>query len=150
MTGKELFCHDPGSGFILDSVGPWVTFAQSSHEVFSKVHNHKSMHARVKGYASVDSENSEPYNGFTCTQMRHNNIVTSRYKMFILTKAWFRLCCFIYLVSVRTFCVMYDHTFLNLQITGSDIRQHIKWVVSLVIAYGHFNLPQGFVRVCIG
>ena len=37
--------------------------------------------------------------------------------------------------------------FLNLQITRSDIRPHIKWAVSLVIAYGHFNLPQGFVWV---
>ena len=45
--------------------------------------------------------------------------------------------------------VMYDHTFLNLQITRSDIRLHIKWAVSLVIAYGHFNLPQGFVWVCM-
>ena len=42
---------------------------------------------------------------------------------------------------------MYDHTFLNLQITSTDIKPHIKWVVSLVIAYGHFNLPQGFVWV---
>ena len=39
--------------------------------------------------------------------------------------------------------------FLNLQITRSDIRPHIKWAVSLVIAYGHFNLPQGFVWVCM-
>ena len=35
------------------------------------------------------------------------------------------------------------HTFLNLQITRSDISPHIKWAVSLVIAYGHFNLPRG-------
>ena len=35
--------------------------------------------------------------------------------------------------------------FLNLQITRSDVRPHIKWAVSLVIAYGHFNLHQGFV-----
>ena len=27
--------------------------------------------------------------------------------------------------------------------------QHIKWAVSLVIAYGHFSLPQEFVRVCM-
>ena len=40
--------------------------------------------------------------------------------------------------------------FLNLQIIRSDIRPHIKWVVSLVIAYGHFNLPLGFVWVCMG
>ena len=33
--------------------------------------------------------------------------------------------------------------FQNLQITRSDIRPHIKWAVSLVTAYGHFNLPQG-------
>ena len=45
-------------------------------------------------------------------------------------------------VLVRTFDVMYDHTFLNLQITRSDIRPHIKWAVSLVIAYGHFNLKH--------
>ena len=39
---------------------------------------------------------------------------------------------------------------LKLQIARSDIRPHIKWGVSLVIAYGFFNLPQGFVRVCMG
>ena len=27
---------------------------------------------------------------------------------------------------------------------------HVKWAVSLVIADGHFNLPQGFVWVCSG
>ena len=37
----------------------------------------------------------------------------------------------------------------NLQITRSDIRPHIKWVVRLVTAYGHFNLPWGIVWVCI-
>ena len=40
--------------------------------------------------------------------------------------------------------------FLNLQITRSDIRPHIKWAVSLVIAHGHVYLPQGFVWVCMG
>ena len=40
--------------------------------------------------------------------------------------------------------------FLNLQITRPDFRPHIKWAVSLVIPYGHFNLPRGFVWVCIG
>ena len=53
------------------------------------------------------------------------------------------------MVSVRTFSVMCNHTLpigiLNLQITKSDIRPHIKWSVSLVTAHGHFNLPQGFV-----
>ena len=34
--------------------------------------------------------------------------------------------------------------FLNLQITTSDVRPHIKWAVSLMIAYGNINLPQGF------
>ena len=45
--------------------------------------------------------------------------------------------CLMTLVSIRTFSVMYDHTFQNLQITRSDIRPHIKWAVILVIAYGH-------------
>ena len=39
---------------------------------------------------------------------------------------------------------------LNLQSTRSDIRPHIKWAVSQVIAHGNFNLPQGFVWVCMG
>ena len=37
--------------------------------------------------------------------------------------------------------------FQNLQITRSDIGPYIKWAVSLVIAYGHFNLPREFVWV---
>ena len=46
---------------------------------------------------------------------------------------------------------MYDHTFTKLaKITRSDVRPHIKWAVSLVSAYGRFNLPQGFVWVCLG
>ena len=45
---------------------------------------------------------------------------------------------------------MQDHDFLNLQVTRSDMRPHIKWAVSLVIAYGHFNLPQGFVWLSMG
>ena len=40
---------------------------------------------------------------------------------------------------------MLDHTFLNLQITKSDIT----WPVSLVIAYGRFSLHQPFVWVCM-
>ena len=39
--------------------------------------------------------------------------------------------------------------FLKLHITRSDITPHIKWAVCLVIAYGHFIVPRGFVRVCI-
>ena len=37
--------------------------------------------------------------------------------------------------------------FLKLQITRSDIKPHIKWAVSLLIAYGQFNFPQGFMWV---
>ena len=37
--------------------------------------------------------------------------------------------------------------FLKLQITRSEIRPHIKWAVSLVTAYGHFNFPQDFVSI---
>ena len=44
----------------------------------------------------------------------------------------------------------YDRTFLNLQITRPDITPHIKWAVSLGITYSHFNLPQGFVWICMG
>ena len=40
-------------------------------------------------------------------------------------------------LSVRTFGIMYDHTFLSLHITRSEIRPHIKWAANLVIAYGH-------------
>ena len=40
------------------------------------------------------------------------------------------------MVSVRTFGVMYDHTFYKqVQISRSDIRPHIKWAVSLVILH---------------
>ena len=39
---------------------------------------------------------------------------------------------------------MYDHTFFfNLKIARSYISPHIKWAVSLVFAYGHFNVPLG-------
>ena len=38
---------------------------------------------------------------------------------------------------------MFDHTLLNLRITRSDIRPHIKWAVNHVITHGHFNLLQG-------
>ena len=41
----------------------------------------------------------------------------------------------------------YEHTFLNLKITISDIRPHINWVVILVIAYVHFNIPEEFMWV---
>ena len=50
-----------------------------------------------------------------------------------------------HLVSYKT--ILFE--FLNLQIIISNIRPHTKWVVSLVIAYGHFNLPHGFVCVSV-
>ena len=49
-----------------------------------------------------------------------------------------------------SFGVTYDHTFSKLANHQSDIKPQIKEAVSLVIAYGHFNLLQGFVWVCIG
>ena len=62
----------------------------------------------------------------------------------------FGLCCLIIPgLSKDIRCHVQPYFFLNLQVTESDIRPHIKWAVSLVITYGHFNLPQGFVWVCI-
>ena len=45
---------------------------------------------------------------------------------------------------------MYDHTFSKL--VHHQIRHQAthRVAVSLVIAYGHFNLPQGFVWVYMG
>ena len=44
---------------------------------------------------------------------------------------------------------MYDHAlFEACKITRSDVGPHVKWVISLVIAYGHFNLPYGFEWAC--
>ena len=57
--------------------------------------------------------------------------------------------------------------FLNLQITRYDIRPHIKWAVSLVIAYGYLiclgglcgyvwvdmltlSLPRGVLHIALG
>ena len=39
---------------------------------------------------------------------------------------------------------------INFHVTRSDTRTHIKWAVSLVIAYGHFDIPHGFAWVCTG
>ena len=38
---------------------------------------------------------------------------------------------------------------LSLQITRADIKPQVKWAVNLVIVDGHFNLPQGFVCICM-
>ena len=45
------------------------------------------------------------------------------------------LCCLM-TPGLRTFSVMYDHTFYKqVQISRSDIRPHTKWAVSLVILH---------------
>ena len=55
-----------------------------------------------------------------------------------------------FLVAVRVFSTMYDHTlFLCWQITRADIRSQVKWAVNFVIADGHLNLPEGFAWVCM-
>ena len=47
-------------------------------------------------------------------------------------------------------CYVWPYVFRYLQITRSDIRPHIKWAITaLVIAFGHFNLPQELVWVCM-
>ena len=87
-----------------------------------------------------------------------NDNTSSEYKDLVLNvwspqmSSWFTrvglgLCC---LMTPGLSKDIRVHTFPNLQFTRSDIRPHIKWAVSLVIAYGHFNLPQGFVWVCKG
>ena len=51
--------------------------------------------------------------------------------------------------GLRTFGVMFIlFFFLNFN-SPYQTSGHIKLVVRLVIAYGHFNLPQGFVCVCM-
>ena len=45
---------------------------------------------------------------------------------------------------------MYDHQFSKLANPHINDQATPKWSVSLVIAYGHFNLNQGFVSVCVG
>ena len=51
---------------------------------------------------------------------------------------WFGLCCLVTPGLSKASCMTI--LFLNLQITISGIRPHIKWAVSLVIAYGQFIL----------
>ena len=48
----------------------------------------------------------------------------------------------------RVFTATLTILFLNLQITRSDIRPDIKWAVSLVIAYGLFNLSLSTTFFC--
>ena len=54
---------------------------------------------------------------------------------------WFGLCCLVTPGLRKASCMTI--LFLNLQITISDIRPHIKCAVSLVIAYGEFILLGG-------
>ena len=42
-----------------------------------------------------------------------------------------------------SFGVIFDHTFLNLEIIRSEIRPHLNWTVSLVIAYGNLIFLMG-------
>ena len=37
----------------------------------------------------------------------------------------------------------------RLQAPDQNTRPHIKWAVRLLIVHGHFNLPLGFVQVCV-
>ena len=46
-----------------------------------------------------------------------------------------------------TFGVMYDYTFSNLQINRLEVREHMKWIVIPVIAYGSLNFLQ---VICVG
>ena len=46
-------------------------------------------------------------------------------------------------LSKDIWCHVWPYFFLNLQIARSDIRPHMKWVVSLVFAYGHFQFSSG-------
>ena len=88
-----------------------------------------------------DNINVTPSQGYPLFSFQHDHQSSWHYA----TGVW---CCLI-LISVRTFCFMYDHTFfLYLQITRADIRPQVKWAVNLVIADGHFNLPRGFVDKC--
>ena len=56
-------------------------------------------------------------------------------------------------LSYRTIdaCHCNDQGFLSKALAFCTMIQtsvpHVKWAVSLVIAYGHFNLPQG---LCVG
>ena len=66
--------------------------------------------------------------------------------------AWrFSLCCLMtpgLRKDIR--CHVSPHVFLNLKSPDQTLGHIIKLAVSLVIAYGHFNHPQGFVWVCMG
>ena len=62
---------------------------------------------------------------------RHNGVVH--------IYAWFGLCCLMtsgFRKDIR--CHVWPYFFLNLQTTRLDMRPHIKWAVSLMIAFGHF------------
>ena len=51
----------------------------------------------------------------------------------------------------KAFDVMYDHIFYKqVQISRSDIRPHIVGCQPGDFAYGHFNIPPGFVWVYMG
>ena len=64
-------------------------------------------------------------------------------------KGWFGLCCLMTPgLSKDNRCHVWSYFFSKL--ANHQIRHqiwHKNWAVILVIAYGHFNLPQGFVWV---
>ena len=45
-----------------------------------------------------------------------------------------------FIILVRTFSAVWQYSFPCLQITKSDLKPHVKWAVSLVIANDHLNL----------
>ena len=64
---------------------------------------------------------------------------------------WFGLCCLKTPgLSKEIRCHCMTILFRNLQLTRSGIRPHIKWTVSLVIAYGHVWVAYGHVWACMG
>ena len=90
---------------------------------------------------------------FLCCDFCVNTMASraEKWLLALLHSERFRLCCLMtpglgediwwgHLVSCMTI------PFLTLHLTRSDIRPHIKLAVSLVIVYGHFNLPLGFRR----
>ena len=65
----------------------------------------------------------------------------------------FDLCCFMipgFSKDIRYH--VYDHIFSKLSHhkLGHTPGPHMKRAVTLMIAYSHFNLPRGFVWVCMG
>ena len=56
------------------------------------------------------------------------------------------------IVSIFQFTTMYEHTFpvLANHLGRYKATTQVKWAANLMIADDRFNLPQGFVSVCVG